>query len=155
MEIAWNTITQEEKSFSYKTIFSNYDLYVCGYWDKQELCNIVGSIYFMFDLTIDEIVELFNEMTISPYSNNMTDFYAFVMFFFKKSLYNKQITRDEADSIWRKYFGNVSKVVKYRLTKYEQETSGFITKLISYKTTEDDFVYDTFLKYLEELGYEW
>lgn len=155
MEITWNTITESEKNFHYKNIFSNYDLYVCADYNELDLANIVGSRYFLFDLGIDEIVELFNEMTISGYSNNMTDFYTFIMFFFKKSFYNKNVTREEADKIWRKYFGNVIKINEYHSVKYKQETSEFISKLISYKDTEDDFVYKTFLKYLEDLKYSW
>ena len=94
-------------------------------------------------------------MTISKYSNNLTDFYAFIIFFFKKSLYNNQITRDEAEIIWIRYIGQVNKTTKHSNTIYEQKNSEFVTKLISYKDTEDGFVYKTLLAYLQDLKYSW
>lgn len=140
MEVTWEFIVQSEKGFGYKRIFHDYDLYVIkDNYEGIELANILGSRYFLFDLCIDEIVELFNEMALSKYSNNMTDFYAFIMFFFKKSLFNKQVEREVADDIYNKYF----------------KENEFIIDMISYKDTESDFVYSTFLRLLEDLKYSW
>lgn len=156
MEITWDKITQSEKGFSYKNIFHDYDLYVTdATLNEVELGNIIGSRYFMYELCIDEIMELFNEMTISNYSNNMTDFYSFVLFLFKKSFFNKKITREEAEYIYKTYIGAVTITKKYNTTQYSQENTEFTKELIKYKTTESDFVYKTLIKLLEELKYEW
>lgn len=156
MEITWDKITQTEKVFAYKNIFHDYDLYVSDTTlDQIDLGKILGKRYFMFDLCIDEIMELFNEMTISGYSNNMTDFYSFVIFFFKKSFFNKKISREEADDIYQKYIGQITISQKYNLTRYEQKNTEFINELIKYKNTESDLVYKTLIKLLEDLNYEW
>jgi hypothetical protein len=94
----------------------------------------------MFDLCIDEIVELFFEMDISEYSDNITDFYAFVIFFFKKSLFNKQVDKYEAMNIFNDFL---------------DDESEFTQKLINCKKTEDDFVHTQFIKFLERLNYSW
>ena len=53
MEITWNKITESEKVFHYKNIFSNYDLYVNSGYTEIELANIIGSSYFLFNLCLD------------------------------------------------------------------------------------------------------
>jgi hypothetical protein len=94
-------------------------------------------------------------MTTSRYSNGLTDNVAFVMFFFKKALYNRQITLEEGKHIWKEFLGNYYKTTKYRRTVHTQDASEWVLGLISYKTTECDKVYKNFIKYLEKLNYEW
>ena len=155
MEITWNLITNSEKGFRYERIFGDYERYFNGDWSDVELANIVGSRYWQFNLSIDEIIELFNEMTTSRYSNGFTDNVAFVMFFFKKALYNGRITLEEGKHIWKEFLGSYDKLTIYGRTVHTQVESEWVLGLISYKTTECDKVYKNFIKYLEKLNYEW
>jgi hypothetical protein len=77
------------------------------------------------------------------------------MFFFKKALYNRQITLDEGKQIWREFLGEYFKATIYGRTTHTQVESEWVLGLISYKTTECSKVYENFIKYLEKLNYEW
>lgn len=157
MEVIWETLANSERRFTFKSIFHDYDNYIVNQDLSQDnLIEILGAKYFIHDLYFDQIVELFNEMTISRNSNGLTDFYSFMIFIFKIQLYNKIINRDEAILIYNTYIAKVSTTVKNNSMIYHEETSDFIMELISYKNTteeKEEFVYSTFLNYLTDLKF--
>lgn len=157
MEVIWEILANSERRFTFKSIFHDYDNYIVNQDLSQDnLIEILGAKYFIHDLYFDQIVELFNEMTISRNSNGLTDFYSFMIFIFKIQLYNKIINRDEAILIYNTYIAKVSTTVKNNSMIYHEETSDFIMELISYKNTteeKEEFVYSTFLNYLTDLKF--
>jgi len=157
MEVTWEILTNSERRFTFKSIFHDYDSYVVNQeLTQQELIEVLGPKYFVYDLCFDQIVELFNEMTMSRNSNSLTDFYSFMIFLFKIQLYNKRITNVEAILIYNTYIAEVSTTAKNSTITYHEETSDFIMELISYKNTteeKEEFVYSVFLNYLKDLKY--
>lgn len=144
--MTWDKLLEFESNADLKKSLFDADLYIYEHnLTLNELCQNLGYGYFIpdIDLCLDEIVWMFNEMTFSRYSNNLTDFYTFVAFFFKRQLFNKNISVNEGQLIYEKYFKPVGKV----------ETE-FLEKLTTFKSLDDvgqDYVHGMLLQYFKDL----
>lgn len=148
--MTWDKLLKFVRSVDLQKSLFDANLYIYEHnLPLAELCENLGYEYFdtETEFCVDEIMQMFNEMTFSRHSNNLTDFYAFVVFFFKKQLFNKHISIGEAEIIYAKYFKPVGRV----------ETE-FLKKLTIYKSLDDDgqdYVYHTLLGYLKDLKISW
>lgn len=167
VEIDWETIATNESNIQYGSILHQYDRYVTEIDNHYELGEVVGRTYFMQDFGVDEIMELFTSMVISGRTNGLVHHIAFVYFFLKKSFYNKMITRDEFRDIFQRYFGSCqheytntkSGVIKSEYKFTQLQPTDFLKKLITCgkgnnTDQEEDMVYTTMLKLVQELNYD-
>ena len=154
----WQFIANNERNHTYQSIFHDYKNYIEDF-EIGANADVIGEKYFYFNVCIDEIMEMFNEMILSGYSSLMTN-YSFIIFLFKKQLFNKKINEYEAKNIFNKYIGKVIPVSnRWAMNKFDITESEFVLKLSNYnkKNTdeENNFVYDTFLEFIKELKYSW
>ena len=144
--MSWRIITQVSGTIDLKKAIFDRQLYIEeNNLSLGELCSMLGYKYFdpKLDFGLDEIMEMFNDMTFSRYSNNLVDFYLFMSFFFKRQLFNKRISIDEATLIYDNYF-------KYK----DGKETEFVKNLTIFKDLEDseqDSIYALILKYLTDL----
>ena len=157
--MTWNEICESRSSVNIDRAIHDYKLYIIEQeLDLTDLCDILGYKYFQDEMCLDEIIEQFNNMILSKYVYFLTDMYLFVIFFFKKQLYNKKISLDEAKVIHKKYLKpmpyNFVNEYKKNETKYRE--TEFVTKMVLYKNAEhldQDYVYETFYQYLQDLNF--
>ena len=160
-ELTWEFFAKNELSVKHKTIFHVYDTYITsGNFKHDEILNIVGAKYFMHtEICLDEIMKLVNDMFIDNHANGLTDYYSFLIFLFKKQLFNKNVTREKADLLFNKYIAVVKPFInKYGRTidnEFVSTPTDFIMKLTTSKgnTDHEELIHSTLLEYFKELKF--